>query len=108
VEKGRKNREVYLPRGKWTDFWTGRENEGRKWVESTSDLPIYLRENSVIPMKSDRGSLQILLYGGSGEVKLRDGVTISYDGSSVAGFCIHQGGQVDPSLRKNLQGEGRG
>jgi len=83
VEKGRKNREVYLPRGKWTDFWTGRENEGRKWVESTSDLPIYLRENSVIPMKSDRGSLQILLYGGSGEVKLRDGVTISYDGSSV-------------------------
>lgn len=39
------SRVVYLP-GKWFEFSTGEERGG--WVKTNADLPIYIRENSVV------------------------------------------------------------
>lgn len=46
----------YLPKGKWTDFFTGEGKEGGRWFEDRYDyfsLPLYVRENSLIPMGSE-------------------------------------------------------
>ena len=43
----------YLPEGKWTHFLSNEEREGGKWMKDTYDyfsLPIYVRENSIIPV----------------------------------------------------------
>lgn len=44
--------DVYLPEGRWFDYWTKESLEGPKWIHRvcTSDsLPLYVREGSVIP-----------------------------------------------------------
>ena len=44
---------VYLPKGSWTDFYTGERLEGGKWITAEKRLdqiPLYLRENHMIPM----------------------------------------------------------
>lgn len=43
----------YLPKGTWTDFFTGEVMEGGTWAEKTYDylhLPLMVRENSIIAM----------------------------------------------------------
>ena len=43
----------YLPKGTWTDFFTGEVMEGGSWAEKTYDylhLPLMVRENSIIAM----------------------------------------------------------
>jgi alpha-glucosidase (family GH31 glycosyl hydrolase) len=53
VEKGAVSRAVYLPRGAWTDFWTGERQEGGREIERRVDLettPIYVRAGAVVPM----------------------------------------------------------
>ena len=45
----------YLPKGVWTDFFTGEMIEGSTWIEKEYDylhLPLMVRENSVIAMGS--------------------------------------------------------
>lgn len=53
VEKRATTRRVYLPRGKWIDFWTEERVEGGGEIERTVDLatmPLYVRAGAVIPM----------------------------------------------------------
>jgi alpha-D-xyloside xylohydrolase len=48
--------EYYLPKGKWTDFLTGRSLSGGRWVTETVDflhVPLLVRENSIIAVGSD-------------------------------------------------------
>ncbi len=43
----------YLPKGTWTDFFTGEEMQGGAWVERTYDylhLPLMVKENSIVAM----------------------------------------------------------
>jgi len=43
----------YVPKGKWTNFLTGKVIEGPRWVRETHDflnLPLLVRPNSVIPI----------------------------------------------------------
>lgn len=50
-EDGKK--EIYLPEGKWMNFWTGKEIEGRKFLKRNvplEELPMYVREDSIIPL----------------------------------------------------------
>ncbi|MEM0175252.1 MAG: glycoside hydrolase family 31 protein, partial [Metallosphaera sp.] len=44
------SRTAYLPREKWVDFWTGEELSG--WVRTENELPIYVREGSIIPLSN--------------------------------------------------------
>jgi alpha-glucosidase (family GH31 glycosyl hydrolase) len=53
VEKGARNRRVYLPRGVWFDFWTEERVEGGREIERRVDLqtmPLYVRAGAVIPL----------------------------------------------------------
>lgn len=46
-------RRVYLPPGRWWDFWTGRRYDGRSWhrVRVPLDiLPLFVRTDTVLPL----------------------------------------------------------
>ena len=43
--------EYYLPKGIWTNFFTGKEYKGGTWVEETHSylsIPLMVRENSIV------------------------------------------------------------
>lgn len=45
-------RDVYLPEGRWTDYWTKEQIMGGKWIHICAPLdtlPLYVRENAIIP-----------------------------------------------------------
>ena len=47
------SREIYLPRDKWYDFWTGNAQEGGKSIQAAAPLnriPLYVRAGSIVPM----------------------------------------------------------
>ena len=49
-------RMVYLPRGRWHDYWTGATHEGPRWIDVIAPLdrlPIYVRSGAIIPMAPD-------------------------------------------------------
>ncbi|MFL6448709.1 MAG: TIM-barrel domain-containing protein [Bryobacteraceae bacterium] len=53
VEKGATSRSVYLPRGKWFDFWTKEVTEGGREITRNVDLetiPLYVRAGAVLPI----------------------------------------------------------
>ena len=68
-------RKVYLPKVKWLDFWTGKIVEG--WIDSSTDLPIYIREGSIVPLSEG----DMIIYGNS-ELKY-DNVTIRSEGNLI-------------------------
>jgi alpha-glucosidase/alpha-D-xyloside xylohydrolase len=52
-EKGATSREVYLPAGKWYDWWTGKLETGGQTVQRAVDLatmPIYVRAGAIVPV----------------------------------------------------------
>jgi alpha-D-xyloside xylohydrolase len=53
TEPGATKRHLYLPKGAWRDFWTGRAAEGGVAIDAVVPLariPIYVRAGSIIPM----------------------------------------------------------
>ena len=53
TEKGATTRRLYLPRGRWYDFWTGEAVEGGREVDRAVDLatvPMYVRAGTILPM----------------------------------------------------------
>ena len=52
----KKKHMVYFPEGSWIDFYTGKRLTGGDWIELDTPLdqiPLYLRENSMITMLSE-------------------------------------------------------
>lgn len=48
-ERGRRN--VYLPEGKWYDFWTNECFEGGKtYLMETENIPVFVKENHLLPL----------------------------------------------------------
>lgn len=50
---GQGKRPVYLPVGKWYDFWTGKEFEGGRIIQVTKPLdqvPVFVKENTLLPL----------------------------------------------------------
>ena len=53
VEKGATSRTLYLPHGRWYDFWTNEVHDGGREITREVDLatlPLYIRAGAVIPM----------------------------------------------------------
>ncbi|MGV9171169.1 MAG: TIM-barrel domain-containing protein [Promethearchaeia archaeon] len=52
-----RKRSVYLPEGnKWYDFWTGKQYEGGKVIETEAPIeiiPLFIRAGSIIPLNSE-------------------------------------------------------
>jgi alpha-D-xyloside xylohydrolase len=98
--QGGTRRSVYLPRGRWIDFWSGELHDGPRTIEAEAPLermPLYVREGAVVPMLpanvdtllrrtddvdpavrclDDRRVLEVWpgTGGGAGETVLRDGL----------------------------------
>ncbi len=53
VEKGATSRRLYLPRGRWFDFWTEQGTDGGREIDRAVDLetmPLHVRAGAIIPM----------------------------------------------------------
>ena len=53
MEKGASNRRLYLPRGKWFDFWTEERIEGGREIDRKVDLetmPLHVRAGAILPL----------------------------------------------------------
>jgi alpha-D-xyloside xylohydrolase len=58
-------RRVYLPAGRWYDFWTGESHEGGQWITREADLltiPVYVRAGSILPLAEVAQSTDDLSY----------------------------------------------
>ena len=86
-------RQVYLPAGEWTDWWTGARLAGGRWIQVEADLetlPLYVREGAIIPMgrvMSHVGespvselTLRVAPFSGDGETSL----TVPADDERIA------------------------
>lgn len=52
TQKGAVTRIVYLPEGRWTDYWTGKIYEGRQYLNVLTPLdklPLFIKGGSIIP-----------------------------------------------------------
>lgn len=51
-------RDVYLPAGKWIDFWTGETLEGGRWLKnikmSLEQMPVYVKFGAQAPVYPHR------------------------------------------------------
>jgi alpha-D-xyloside xylohydrolase len=78
VIAGEAKRGVYLPAGKWFDFWTGKAVEGGKTIEvsvSLSTIPVFVKEGTLLPLAqptlhtADPDSFKLTVRGyGSGDL----------------------------------------
>jgi alpha-glucosidase/alpha-D-xyloside xylohydrolase len=97
-KKGATSREVYLPAGKWYDWWTGEVETGGRTVQRAVDLatmPIYVRGGAIVPFDPirqytsqvvDQPTTLKIYQGADGQTTLYDDDGISLDylkGSSV-------------------------
>ncbi|HEX3684124.1 MAG TPA: glycoside hydrolase family 31 protein [Bryobacteraceae bacterium] len=56
TDQGATTRQLYLPKSKWYDFWTGAVSSGPMEVNAPaplSRLPLYVRAGSIVPMGPD-------------------------------------------------------
>jgi alpha-glucosidase/alpha-D-xyloside xylohydrolase len=90
TEKGAAARTLYLPQGRWYDFWTGKVETGGKEISRPVDLatiPLYVRAGAIIPMGPVRqyttedvdGPLRLVIYpGADGRFLLYEDDCLSY------------------------------
>ncbi|KAL6887170.1 family 31 glycoside hydrolase [Trichoderma longibrachiatum] len=65
--------EFYLPRGNWTDFFTGQVRVGPGWIKEIHNfdtLPLYVRENTVLVMGKEGERRTVYNYLEDVEVRL--------------------------------------
>jgi alpha-D-xyloside xylohydrolase len=123
VFAGQSEREVYLPKGEWLDFWTGRRTPGSQSLNITSPLeriPVFVREGALIPMAqptlhtNDPNAFVLTVRGyGSGDRSATlyedDGstkpdftrVSISWNGQQDSGNVERVGPAQTPSYKVN-------
>jgi alpha-glucosidase/alpha-D-xyloside xylohydrolase len=88
TEKEAASRRLYLPRGRWYDFWTEERVEGGREIDRPVDLwtmPLYVRAGAVIPMgpvkqytgEKTGGALTLTVYPGAD-----GGITVYEDDGS--------------------------
>ncbi len=86
VERAKSNgfayTKVYLPKGRWTDFFTGEVYEGGKTYNLATPLdriPVFAKEGAIIPMIKERlgnsqifDELEVKVYPGNGKYRMHD------------------------------------
>lgn len=99
---------VYLPQGRWTNFFTGEIYTGGQTVRVHSDMhsqPVFAKAGAIIPLSLDTGNaagnpsaLLLRLYRGDGQFTLYedDGETLAFaDGdASETEFELHEDGKT--------------
>lgn len=99
---------VYLPEGRWTNFFTGEIYEGGKTVHVHSDLntlPVFAKSGAIVPMAQDKGNgagnpenLLLRVYRGDNVFTLYedDGETRAYENGaqSFTKFTLRESGRT--------------
>jgi alpha-D-xyloside xylohydrolase len=78
------SRRVYLPKGEWYDFWTGRGVAGGGAIEAAAPLdrmPLYVRAGSIVPMGPD------VQYATE---KLADPIELRVYAGAVGNFTVYE------------------
>jgi alpha-D-xyloside xylohydrolase len=92
--------EFYLPKGKWTCFFTNKTKDGPGWFKETHDfgtLPLYVRENTILVLGKKGEKRTVYDYSGDLEVCLYqvvDGATttlVDNEGNEVGNLTIDGG-----------------
>lgn len=94
-------RSLYLPEGRWTDFFTGEVKRGPAKIAvfaPLEHLPIFVREGAVIPMgplmqytderKTDPLTIHVYPGTGSGDLYEDDGISMQYEKGAFARTAI--------------------
>ena len=84
---GETKRTVYLPEGKWYDFWTNQVYYGGYHTMETDTIPVFVKDNSVLPLaqpvmymeEDTQFKLEIKVYGNGGTFTLIEDNGITYD-----------------------------
>jgi alpha-D-xyloside xylohydrolase len=119
VVAGQERRSVYLPTGKWFDYWTGKAFEGGKTMELTVPLetiPVFVKEGTLLPLAeatlhtSDPNNYKLTVRGyGTGDLACvlheDDGspdatftsVTLRWPATSSAGTLERSGRRREPA-----------
>lgn len=97
TKRGARSREVYLPEGKWLEFFSGEVCEGpgvREIGAPLERIPLFLREGAVVPMgplmqytdEKPLDPLTLLIFPGEGSFRLweDDGVSMDYERGGFA------------------------
>lgn len=103
VEKNARIKEVYLPKGYWYDFWTGKRYKGERFLNVPAPMdkiPLFVRNSSIIPMNTQDimyvderplKEIDINIYtpiNGEFEIYEDDGITYSYEEGKFAKIKI--------------------
>ncbi|CRK17563.1 hypothetical protein BN1708_017591, partial [Verticillium longisporum] len=95
--------EFYLPKGKWTSYFTGETRDGPGWFTEThgfGTLPLYVRENTVLVLGSEKAIGAVYDYTEDVEVRLygaQEGARASLvdnDGNEVGILEVGADGEV--------------
>ena len=93
-----RSRAVYLPRGTWYDFWTGRRLAGGRTVQADAPydrIPVYVRAGSILPVRPElqytdekpADPITLLVYTGAGgrfSLYEDDGASYGYERGEAA------------------------
>jgi alpha-D-xyloside xylohydrolase len=112
--------EFYLPSGTWTEYFSGRQVEGGRWMREThgfDSLPLYVRESAVLPLggRDDRpdydyrDGLTLVAYPGpDGErtvtVTTPDGAVAEYTVTRRGGSLTASGPDTHPFTLRDAAG----
>ncbi len=110
---------VWLPKGRWTDIFTGRIYQGGKTVDmfrGISSIPVLAAEGAIIPMSDDEGnkwqnpeSMSVQIYRGNGNFELfeDDGDTLEYQNGRCAftNMSVNESGNKLEFTIDKAQGE---
>ncbi len=87
------NVDVFLPKGSWTNFFTGEKVSGNGWCVENHDffsIPLYVRENTILPVGSNNSfavyeyekDLTLVVY------ELQDGAFAQRDNVNSSGDVV--------------------
>ena len=101
---------VWLPPGTWFDFFDGTVFEGARWTAlhgNLSDIPLFARAGSAIPLSSGNG-IEWIVFPGAGESEWYDDDGLSLDHAKGVHALVRlvQSSPSDRSLRLTLEKRG--
>ncbi|MGH9447441.1 MAG: TIM-barrel domain-containing protein, partial [Terriglobia bacterium] len=119
VEKGARDRKVYLPRGIWYDFWTEERLEGGREITRPVDLatiPVYARAGALLPFgpakqyttEKSQSRITLVVYpgmNGNADLYDDDGLTFNFRRGE---FTRTRLAWLDETRRLGLSLEGAG
>jgi alpha-D-xyloside xylohydrolase len=103
TEPGAFTRRLYLPKGKWHNFWTGDTLDGGRTIDAAAALeqmPIFVKAGTILPLgpaveyseQAPSGPIELRIYAGADAdfvLYQDDGVSYDYENGAYAEIPLH-------------------